>query len=438
MMTFFVEAINAGLNTFLFYLFFKTFWQKQSGVLIRTVSCVSSFSLLFATMLQLKDSPLPSLMVFVSSVILCFSFKSKFVHKIVYTLIITMLSFCTEMITGIGFVALLSLPLQEVKSGSFYVLGMMTSKLVLFIAIFIIRIFKHKPLPINRNKKQWGLIAFPVSSTVILVIQHTLLMSYPTDNYMHYLILFSDFALLVSNMIIFDYIDSLYENTVIESRIAHADKLIEMQAAQYRSLIESNYKLSKTKHDFKNFCIGIISELDKGETEAALEKLTAMYEDIATMQTGARNVLDTIIHIKNEQARKKGVSITYKGCNLPKLRFNDVDLSVLLGNAIDNAVEAAEKVDGSREVSVFITFKNDIVVVKIKNPVAKAVNVNSLNTTKNDINNHGFGIISMRQIVNKYTGELIFTCEKLQFVTTIIMSNLPSELSSGASQRQTH
>lgn len=428
MTTVLTEIINAGLNTFLFYLFFKIFWAKEDSPYIRIGSYVLSFVLLIITMLFLKGTIFTSILLFVSSVILCFAFSSKILHKIIYTLIIVVLSFATEMVTGVGFAALFSVSIDVVKNGVLYIPGMLTSKLVLFIAVFVIKLFKHKPLPVTKNKRQLWLIVFPVASTIVLIIQHALLLNYPKDNFMHYLVLFSDFALLGSNMIIFDYIDSIYENTIVESKILHANKLIEIQAQQYRNLMESNYKLSKTKHDFKNFCIGIISELESGETKRVINKLNGIYEDIAPIQTGARNVFDTLMHIKSEEARKKGISVSYKGCHLPKLRFNDVDLSILLGNAIDNAIEATEKVGGDRTISVLITFNNDMVVIKIKNPVIKNVDVTNLNTTKSNASNHGFGIISMKQIVNKYSGELIFTCKDLLFVTSIVMNNLPSRL----------
>ena len=193
-------------------------------------------------------------------------------------------------------------------------------------------------------------------------------------------------------------------------------------------MVESSYKLRKAKHDFRNFCVGLVYELEAGETKSVIEKLNKVYEKASIINTGAKNVIETLIHIKTEEAAKKDVSISFNGCKLPKLRFSDVDLAIILGNAIDNAVEAAEKVKVNRIVNIFVTFNNDIIIIKITNPVIENIDTQKMITTKHDKASHGFGIISIKQLVDKYSGEVMFKCSDLIFTTSIIMSNIPAAL----------
>ncbi len=428
MMNIVIELINAGLNTMLAYMFFKTFLDKKPTKWRTFALFAASFAILSLSMLFFKGSPVSYLLLFASNFVLCFCFKSKPTHKIIYTIIAIALMFAVEMIIGIGITAVFNVSIEEAKTGNFYVLGIIFSKLLLYFTICIIKFFKHKPLIAAHNKRYFLIIAFPISSAFVLFLQHSILLNSQQSTVMYYMVVFSDFALLLANFVVFDYIDSLYDNAIQKTKAMHANKMIELQAQQYKSLVESNYKLNKTRHDFKNFCIGIISELEKGKTESVIKKLNDMYEEFAPTENGSADIFEILIHMKQEEAARKGVELVYRASNIPKLKFNDTDLSVLLGNAIDNAIEAAEKVSGHKKVEVFLTFNNDLTVIRIKNPVVKDLDVNNLNTTKEDAENHGFGIIGMRQIVKKYDGELVFSCKDLCFTTSIVMNNLPTAL----------
>lgn len=425
----FIETINALINAYLAYLFLKIFLGKPSSLTRIILFSILSFSILCVSLLCFKETPYSYILFFLSNFAMCFVFKAKTSQRLLFTTVLVALIFITEMIIGLLFMTAFDASMEVVKQGILYISGMLLSKLFMFLVIFIIHFLKHKPYLYGLQKKYAGIISFPLSSALVLVLQHALIINNPIQNKtLYYFLLVGDLALLVSNMVVFDYIDSLYENTLEKSKNDHANKLIEIQTAQYRSMVESSYKLRKVKHDFRNFCVGLVYELEAGETKSVIEKLNKVYEKASIINTGAKNVIETLIHIKTEEAAKKDVSISFNGCKLPKLRFSDVDLAIILGNAIDNAVEAAEKVKVNRIVNIFVTFNNDIIIIKITNPVIENIDTQKMITTKHDKASHGFGIISIKQLVDKYSGEVMFKCSDLIFTTSIIMSNIPAAL----------
>jgi len=98
----------------------------------------------------------------------------------------------------------------------------------------------------------------------------------------------------------------------------------------------------------------------------------------------------------------------------------------VLGNAVDNAMEAVDKVFSleRRRIYVSAKIKNNLLVIVLKNPVSVPVDVHNLNTTKANPFMHGYGVIGMKSIVQKYAGEITFTCENLVFETYILLRNI--------------
>ena len=90
--------------------------------------------------------------------------------------------------------------------------------------------------------------------------------------------------------------------------------------------------------------------------------------------------------------------------------MDPIDLYALLGNAMDNAIEAVEKFTDTekRQIDVIIYRKQNFMVVNIINPLAETLTYRDglPVTTKKDADFHGFGLRSMRQILKKYNGFL--------------------------------
>ena len=133
--------------------------------------------------------------------------------------------------------------------------------------------------------------------------------------------------------------------------------------------------------------------------------------------------IEFILKTKAEKAAALGVKIIWECVNIQHIKISDVDLAIILGNALDNAVEAVEKIEYKGMVEALIVLRNNLLIIKIKNPVKEYVDTNNLSSTKPDNNVHGFGIISIKQLTNKYDGEVLFTCKDNIFTTSIVMKN---------------
>nr|WP_243150638.1 ATP-binding protein [Clostridium sporogenes] len=103
------------------------------------------------------------------------------------------------------------------------------------------------------------------------------------------------------------------------------------------------------------------------------------------------------------------------------------DLCVILGNALDNAIEACEKIaDESIKKYIHITsiVNKSFIVFEIKNSMKGYINKDYLYTDKTDDINHGFGLLNIESITKKYFGTTYIESSENTFVLNVMLQVL--------------
>lgn len=187
------------------------------------------------------------------------------------------------------------------------------------------------------------------------------------------------------------------------------DFLYRNQKEQYQLSKENialiNQKCHDLKHQIRALRTAKKEELDRylGEIEESVE----IYE--AIVKTG-NDVLDTILTEKSLYCKKHGIQVTCVTDGSQMGFIDTIDLYAILGNAMDNAIEAVGKIKEKekRQIDVMIHRQHNFLVVNIMNPMAeRLVYEDGIPlTTKKDKLSHGFGLRSIRQILKKYDGFL--------------------------------
>lgn len=205
---------------------------------------------------------------------------------------------------------------------------------------------------------------------------------------------------------------------------------IEVQAGYYKDLSESNYELRRFKHDYKNMRIGVtkcirdgnIKEAEKilSDCDSSLNQTT---QTLFKFDTG-NGIVDAILSEKQKKAAAVNAEIVFSGAVCASA-IDATDLCVIFGNTLDNAVEACAKAEPEKEkeISVICKSMGGFMYLEIVNPVIENIEIknNRLQTTKQDKENHGFGIYSLQKTVDKYNGTLSFSCVDKQFKVELML-----------------
>ena len=136
----------------------------------------------------------------------------------------------------------------------------------------------------------------------------------------------------------------------------------------------------------------------KKEIETLLQQMTAAEQKIFT----ANAVVNGILNLKLQKMEMAQIEYEFDIHIPEQLKIQGTDLGVLLGNLLDNAIEACQEFQGEKKIRLLIEYQNSGVVIHCENPCNE--DTETLQTKKKDKPNHGFGMGSIAQIVKKYDG----------------------------------
>lgn len=166
----------------------------------------------------------------------------------------------------------------------------------------------------------------------------------------------------------------------------------------------------KSIHDYKHKLLALESMMKSKKYNEVLMNIEAelmLFADKAFYLNTGNNIVDIIINSKMNIAQSYGITITVNAKITNEIKIDDIDLSVILGNLIDNAIEAATKENEEKYVHIQISQIKEMLVIKILNSFSK--DEISYESTKNNSELHGIGLKSVKHIVDSYNGN--FTIE---------------------------
>ena len=249
-----------------------------------------------------------------------------------------------------------------------------------------------------------------ISGVVLLVdIILNAVIVYINDNYNKaYTIVSCIYNLLCCSMVLYIQF-SLVTNKHLKSELQTTMQLLKQAEDQYKSSKENvdiiNLKCHDLKHQLTEYAKN--GKLDS-ELLGELENVINIYD--STIKTG-NEALDLILSEKSLICQKKDIKLTCLA-DCSKLSFiSKTDLYSLFGNLIDNAMEAVYKIQDvdRRHINLVVKNVNSFVSISIDNYYEGNIVLldNGLpKTTKEDKDYHGYGMKSIKLIVNKYDGDL--------------------------------
>lgn len=207
--------------------------------------------------------------------------------------------------------------------------------------------------------------------------------------------------------------------------IATMKTMLAAQQEQYMQSKRNIEELNRMHHDLKHYAQAIRAEGDAGRREKyvqALEDTVTGYEsEVVTGNT----ILDVLLSSKKELCLSKGITFTLMADGRALAFMDAMDTASFFGNALDNAIEASERVTESskRTIKVDIHRQHGFVVVSIENYFPWPVDFGRRGprTTKRDAHRHGFGTVTMRKVAERYNGRLTLSHEDSWFRVLLVL-----------------
>lgn len=217
----------------------------------------------------------------------------------------------------------------------------------------------------------------------------------------------------------------LFEQEKKEKERFEIEKILHDERELHR-ISKENIELINIKcHDLKHQLAAIRRVSDNDSFKSGLkeiEKAILIYDSIA--KTG-NDTVDMIISEKSLKCEKYGIKFTYMVQAECLAAFDEMDLYSLLGNAIDNAIEAALQLDdvSKRNIGLKINRNGEVICFHFENYTENKITFKDglPLTTKENKQYHGYGMKSIKYIVDKYKGHMTVNFEDNIFNLDIII-----------------
>ena len=302
------------------------------------------------------------------------------------------------------------------------------SKLFLFI---LLKLIEHSNKNINQRipKTHWYLILIIYLISVVSMLSLTDLSILQGDvaNKAIYIVIVA-FGLLIINIIIYyvflrlsQYYEREEEYHIIELKNEMTEKYILEKERAYQ-------EVRKFRHDFHNHINCISALLNNHDVESALEYIAHLEQEVQKLPIWIKSgnkVTDALFNQKKMEAAHHHIGFHVQGTIPPRFQVKPIDLCAILGNALDNAIEASIKIKQKekRKIDVIIKPYKDYLFMELSNSIAfnPLSKSRGLQTTKKDKKNHGLGMMSIKSSVEKYNGFLEYKCEEEKFILSIMI-----------------
>ena len=198
----------------------------------------------------------------------------------------------------------------------------------------------------------------------------------------------------------------------------------------YNETKQKNDKLIRIKHDIKNELQIAYAMMDKDKKVSTkiLNELNDKLEDIKIINFSKNAILNTILTLKKMEIKNSGINLEIEIDKTVDFNMEEIDICDLFSNILDNSIEATKKYNcENRFIKFCIAKKNDYIIIKCENTYEGVLKKNSYGnyiTTKQEEKQHGYGINIIKNIVDKYNGEINFITKNNIFKIVIIFKEI--------------
>lgn len=306
------------------------------------------------------------------------------------------------------------------------IIGLIIIPIVPFIFIQLYRVFK-KDRTYSRIPMSYCVMAIAVPS----LCSYVSFIGFFIENIKFWQIS----SIVVIMLVIMVLVFVLYERQMKFFSETNKKKVLEVQNDYYQKQLE--YMMStenatrRLRHDMKNHLVSILALAQESEDEVVVDYVDDLYHVLSPgnrrVSTG-HIVIDNMLNNKIMLAAGEGIELQTDVAIPEKLVIGDVDLTILLGNLLDNAIENFDK-EAGENIELVMRFDKGRLFVTCVNPYKgmRKRKSNRYDTHKGNKKNHGYGLGNIYNVVDKYNGEVKIQDENNIFCVELLLYLKPSK-----------
>lgn len=379
-----------------------------------------AFFILISTVYFYINIPIVNMITnIVALICLTYNYESTIKNRVVSTLLIYLVLMSIEILVVIISDSIYYPIFETINYSSVY--GLIICRVLTYAIVLVLNNFKNikkgEPVP----NSYWFCIALiPIASLyfILLLLQSSGLAveQVMTGTVLIFLINFAVFYL-------YDVIMNAASDKIQSLLILEQNKYYNRQLETMNTALQTT---KAVRHDLKNHMISIKTLIENNDISGAKGYVAEIMKEIGTWKNfsdSGNTVVDSIINFKFQEAEQRKIK-TDLDLKIPdRLGMDSFDITVILGNLLDNAIKAAAKVEENPFVNLKMRYDKGRLMIQADNSFNGVINEQNgkLLTTEADKENHGFGLQSIRKAIQKYDGTMDIDYSNNLFSITLLL-----------------
>lgn len=399
--------LTESLFAYVMYEYFKIFFERKNikGIFLYIYSiCIFT---------QIVQSYIPDRFAYCRIILACggwiissLFFVGGIGEKIIFSLLLVAMSMFGEALVGC---AVLAFGMGEEKQGDIW--GVVTYFVLLMIVEILKSFFKNEMVCELSWRTNLKMMILPIGS---MFLAHRIFYAqYEMGIKGFYLnTIFSIVILLGLNVVVFNIYIQLSENLELQRKNAIYEKefhLLERHMHEKESMMQ---EIRVKRHDLKHQMLNLLALLQKGEygkLESDMKQMAELESLNGLFVVNTQNsIVDSFVNNQYAVAKEKGIDFRAKIDVPAELPFAGEDLCVILGNALDNAIEACERGQVSKPwISIKLIYDGVNLLMILENSFDGTIRKSKKGmqiSRKANSQQHGIGTYSIQRVVQKYHG----------------------------------
>lgn len=381
------------------------------------------------TVFMFKYNPSTVLSTFVSIAIMTsylLFYKDRWLKKFIYLVILIVLVAVSELLSGLTLLIMdISVKTFETSLLYGFILISFTS-ILLYSNVLLVKIISNKDVTIKMNIL---LLFYPISSILILYGLYCIVM-FNLDNEVKYVIfLIVALLVLLSNLFLIYLITYLVKNKTDKLLLEYYEKCESLEKSHVKELDQSKQEIKQVNHDLKSHflhLLGLINAQNYDGCRIYVMKFLDLSKRIDYLFSTGYDGLDAVLSSKALMSKSKHIFLKTV-ITMPtreNLKINEADISIICANVLDNAIEATEQCPiNDRIIDFQICYDGNLSFLRIccQNPTINTSS--SYETTKKDKENHGYGLMIIKNIAEKWDGMVQYETKNGIFSIIVSLHN---------------
>lgn len=304
------------------------------------------------------------------------------------------------------------------------------SKIILLTIIQVIS-WTQKSMLNNEFAVRWKrffvirTISLPAAFILILLI------SYNIEEVPDFINFVPIFCVLFLNIVFIFLFDELFDTMNLDTENKLLNKQIQYYSLQWEGIEKKWQEAKSINHDLKHRLLNIKSKIESEKagnenSNSAVDEINRIIGNVdkeTTLVFSGIPIIDAILNYEYSIAKSYNIDLDIKIFISGKIKIEDSALAIILGNSIDNAIEAClQSTKFPKSISIIIRDFQKNLYISIANHYEGQIKIQEglPNTTK-DKANHGMGLKSIEKIVSMNNGSMKIDYENFEFRLEIIM-----------------